>query len=49
MKFIRYVKDKINFILAFIVYSLIILGYTNAMNVDKNVTFFILIISILFL
>ena len=37
MKLGRYIKDKINFILAYIIYIIIIISYTNAMGVDKNV------------
>ena len=44
MKLGRYIKDKINFILAYIIYIIIIISYTNAMGVDKNV---ILVISII--
>lgn len=44
MKLGRYIKDKINFILAYIIYIIIIISYTNAMGVDKNV---ILVISIM--
>lgn len=45
MNFGKYVKDKINYILVFIVYCLIILAYLNAMQVNNNVTIFILLIS----
>ena len=44
MKFSRYVKDKINFILAYIIYIIILISYTKAMEIDKNV---ILVISII--
>ena len=45
MNFWKYVKDKINYILVFIVYCLIILLYLNAMQVNNNVTIFMLLIS----
>lgn len=45
MNFGKYVKDKINYILVFIVYCLIILACLNAMQVNNNVTIFILLIS----
>lgn len=44
MNFSRYVKDKINFILAFIIYIIILISYTKAMGIDKNV---ILVISVM--
>ena len=44
MNFSRYVKDKINFILAYIIYIIILISYTKAMEIDKNV---ILVISII--
>ena len=35
-------QDKINYILAFIIYCMLIFGYCNAMQVDKNVIIVIL-------
>jgi len=49
MKFTKYIKDKINYILGFIVYSIIVLAYANAMAVNKNFIIIITIISFLFL
>lgn len=46
MKFSRYVKDKINYTLGFIVYCMIIIAYTGAMQIDKDVS--IVIITIFF-
>ena len=48
MKFSRYVKDKINYILGFIIYCMIIIVYTRAMQVDKNVSVVIITISLIF-
>ena len=48
MKFTKYIKDKINYILGFIVYSIIILAYANAMAVDKNFIIIITIMSFIF-
>lgn len=48
MKLTKYVKDKINYILAFIIYCIIIVIYINAMNIDKNVIFVIIGISLTF-
>ena len=48
MKFSKYIKDKINFILGFIIYCVIITLYTNAMKTDKNTQVFIIIISAIF-
>lgn len=48
MRFSKYVRDKINFILAFIVYCILVGIYMNAMQVDKNVIVFIVIISTVF-
>ena len=45
MNFWKYAKDKINYILVFIVYCLIILLYLNVMQVNNNVTIFMLLIS----
>lgn len=48
MKFSRYVKDKINYTLGFIVYCMIILAYTGAMQIDKDVSIVIITISLIF-
>ncbi len=48
MKFTKYIKDKINYILGFIVYSIIILAYANVMAVNKNFVIVITIMSFLF-
>lgn len=48
MRFSKYVKDKINFILAFIVYCIIIALYTIAMRTNINVIIFILVNSCIF-
>lgn len=48
MKFTKYIKDKINYILGFIVYSIIILAYANAIAVDRNFIIVITIISFVF-
>ena len=48
MRFSKYVKDKINFILAFIVYCIIIALYTIAMRTNINVIIFILANSCIF-
>ena len=37
MRFGKYIKDKINYILAFIIYCMLVLGYCNAMQADKNI------------
>ncbi len=48
MKFTGYIKDKINAILAFLIYNIIIFTYTNALQIDKNVIFILFTISCLF-
>ena len=48
MKFTKYIKDKINYILGFIVYSIIIIAYANAIEVDRNFIIVITIISFVF-
>ena len=48
MKFTKYIKDKINYILGFIIYCIIIILYMNAMQIDVDVIYFIVIISIVF-
>lgn len=48
MKFSRYIKDKINYILGFIVYCMIIIAYTRAMQVDKDISIVIITISLIF-
>ena len=48
MRFTRYIKDKINYILGFIVYCIIIVTYSNAMQIDKNFIIVITILSFIF-
>lgn len=48
MRFINYIKDKINYILGFMVYCLLILLYAYAMQVDKNFILVMITISCLF-
>ena len=48
MRFSKYLKDKINYILGFIVYCIIIISYLNAMQIDKNVVIVIITISFMF-
>lgn len=48
MKFTKYIKDKINYILGFIIYCIIIILYMNAMQIDADVIYFIVIISVVF-
>lgn len=48
MKFTRYVKDKINYILGFIIYNIIIIAYANVMKIDKNFIIVITIMSFMF-
>ena len=48
MKFSRYVKDKINYTLGFIVYCMIIIAYTGAMQIDKDVSIVIITIYLIF-
>ena len=48
MRFTRYIKDKIYYILCFIVYCIIIVAYSNAMQIDKNFIIVITILSFIF-
>lgn len=48
MKFSKYVKDKVNFILSFILYCIIIILYTNAVQIEKSIGIFIVLISTIF-
>ena len=48
MKFTKYIKDKINYILGFIVYSIIIISYANAIEVDRNFIIVLTVISFVF-
>ncbi len=48
MKLSKYLKDKINYILGFIIYCMVIIAYANAMEVNRNVTIIITSISFLF-
>ena len=48
MKFTKYIKDKINYILGFILYSIIIIAYANAIEVDRNFIIVITVISFVF-
>ena len=48
MRFTKYLKDKIFFILGFIIYCIIIISYAKAMQINKNVSLFIVFLSTLF-
>ena len=48
MKFGKFLKDKINFILGFILCCFVVAGYMNAMQIDKMAIFFVVIILCLF-
>lgn len=48
MKFTKYIKDKINYILGFITYCIIIIGYMKAMKIDNNAIIIIVAISSIF-
>lgn len=48
MKLNKYIKDKINFILGFIFYCIIIIAYANAMEIDKNAIIVIISVSFIF-
>ena len=48
MRFSKYIKDKINFILGFILYCILIIVYSNAMQIDKNFTIVITFLSCIF-
>ena len=48
MKFTKYIKDKINYILGFITYCIIIIGYMKAMEIDNNAIIIIITISFIF-
>ena len=48
MKFTKYIKDKINYILGFILYSIIIIAYANAIEVDRNFIIVLTVISFAF-
>ena len=48
MKLIKYIKDKINYILGFIVYCMIIIGYLKALEVPNDAIIIIITISFLF-
>ena len=48
MNFTNYIKDHRNYILGFIVYSIIIIAYANAIEVDRNFIIVITIISFVF-
>ena len=48
MKFTKYVKDNISYILAFIVYCMIIVCYINAMKANQNISIVIIVISFIF-
>ena len=45
MKFTKYLKDQINYILVFITYCIIIIGYLNIMEVDPNIKIVLITIS----
>lgn len=48
MKISSYLKDKINYLLAFVMICLIWVLYANAMQVDPNVIFFTVLLFSLF-
>ncbi len=48
MNFTKYIKDKINYILGFIVYCLMILAYLKAMNLNISVIWIVILISCIF-
>ena len=48
MKLYKYVKDKINLLLGFIIYCIVILEYSNAMEINKNAIIVIISISCIF-
>ena len=48
MNFIKYIKDKINYILIFIIYCMIIISYLYAMKINKNAIIIIISISFIF-
>ena len=48
MNFGRYVKDKINYILSFIVYGLIIIFFLYAMEISKDIIIIVISISFIF-
>ena len=48
MKFTKYIKDKINYILGFIIYCIIIIGYMKAMKVSNDAIMIIVTISFIF-
>lgn len=48
MKFSKYVKDKINYILGFVVYCTVVVAYLKAMRVEKNVVWIMIFISNIF-
>ncbi len=45
MRFSKYVKDKINYILAFVVCILLIVSYLKAMVVNANIVWIVVLIS----
>lgn len=48
MNFLRYMKDKVNYILAFIVYCIIIVFYAKAMQINNNFIIIIVVVSVIF-
>lgn len=48
MKFTKYIKDKINYILGLITYCLIIIGYMKAMKINNNAIIIVITISFIF-
>lgn len=48
MRFSKYLKDKINYILGFILYCFIIITFLKAMQIDNNVVIVIITISFVF-
>ena len=48
MNFIRYIKDRINYILSFILFCIVIIGYLHSMQINNNVIITVMIISTIF-
>ena len=48
MSFWGYVKDKINYILAFVIYCVIVIFYAEAMRINSNFIIVVIFISFVF-
>ena len=48
MKFTRYIKDRINYILGFILFCIVVIGYLHSMQINNNVIIIIIMISVIF-